>query len=92
MTERDVQTAIVEVLRKMGWEVRPTSDKRRSIMPGMPDLYCRHYGRKRRVWLEVKGPGGKPSQDQLDWIERERAAGGEVHIVYSLEEALEVVA
>ena len=90
-TEREVQTAIVHVARRLGWYVVVTSDRRRALAKGMPDLYCTHPGKRRCVWLEVKGKKGKASLDQLLWMRRVQAAEGESYVVHSVDEALAIL-
>lgn len=44
------------------------------------------------VWFEVKGPRGKPSPDQVEWIDDLRTAGQHAYIVYPRDvEFVEVV-
>jgi Holliday junction resolvase len=55
MTEQQIQTKIINTLRKGGWYVNKlinTSHK------GIPDLICHKDGRT--VYIEVKRPGQKP--------------------------------
>lgn len=62
--------------------------------PGIPDLICIKNGRV--VMLEVKRPlspttrYSQPSDSQKKWHAEWQAQGGEVYVVRSLEDALEV--
>ncbi len=59
---------------------------------GVGDLYVRyaHAGRTARVWVEVKTPTGVCSADQRAWHDRERAAGGEVVVVRSVDQVIQI--
>lgn len=39
---------------------------------------------RRRVWIEVKKPGGVVSEAQVRWQEEERACGGAVVVAYDI--------
>lgn len=66
----------------------------RGVEPGTPDLLVIDgpewsYGHVE--WLEVKTPKGRVSNTQRGWHDRATHAGHEVHVVRSVEEALEAV-
>lgn len=74
---------IVEALRKCGISVQSTA----SIGQGFPDLVAANSSGQ--VWLiEVKGPKGKLTPDQVQFIESWR---GDVHVVRSIDDALQLV-
>lgn len=77
------QPEIVAALRSAGISVQSTA----GMGKGFPDLVAANSDGK--VWLiEVKGPKGKLTDDQILWIESWR---GVVHIVRSADEALKLV-
>lgn len=73
---------VVEALRAAGAVVASTA----SIGNGFPDLIA---AKGERVWMiEVKGPKGKLTPDQVKWIGE---WPGVVHIIRSKDEALTLV-
>lgn len=85
-SEDDVEQAIISWLSLNGWQVTKTSAKRhaKGVTAGTPDLYARHPQLQRRVWIEVKKPGGVVSEKQMRWREEEIACGGTVIVAYGL--------
>ncbi len=76
------QGAIVDALRKAGIGVQSMA----SIGKGCPDLLACNAD---QVWvIEVKGPKGTLTPDQVEWIANWR---GPVHIVRTVDEALQLV-
>ena len=76
------QPEIVAALRKCGISVHSTA----AIGKGFPDLVC---AKGDKAWLiEVKGPKGKLTDDQVEFI---GAWGGVVHIARSVDDALKIV-
>jgi len=83
MTEREFQSAVVELARLMGWRVhhtRPALTQRgRWLTPiqgdaGFPDLVlCRP---PRLIVAELKRVGGKPTPAQRGWLEALQACAG----------------
>lgn len=55
MTEQQIQTKIINTLRKGGWYVNKLIS---TSLKGVPDLICHKDGRT--VYIEVKRPGQKP--------------------------------
>lgn len=100
MTEQDIQNSIRMKLSEMGFATFRTNVGKvklpdgRWFDTGLPkghsDLYAVKDGRI--YYLEVKRPGGKPSEEQLKFLktmkERYGCVGG---VVYSVEEAVELV-
>lgn len=67
VTERELQSAVIECARLLGWLVYHTHDSRHSAK-GFPDLVC-----VRRGWLifaELKTGKGKLSLEQGLWFAR----------------------
>lgn len=65
MTEKALQSAIVQTARLLGWRVYHTFDSRRSE-PGFPDL-CMVRGRE-LIFAELKTATGKVSAAQYEWL------------------------
>ena len=77
------QPEIVNALRNVGASVQHLH----TVGQGCPDLLC---GFRSRVYiLEVKMPGARLTKDEREWIDTWQ--GGEVFIVHSPEEALNVI-
>ncbi len=55
MTEQQIQTKIINRLRKDGWYVNKLIN---TSLKGVPDLICHKDGKT--VYIEVKRPGQKP--------------------------------
>jgi Holliday junction resolvase len=72
---------VVDAMRRVGWFVHDTSGAGR----GFPDLVAARGGRL--VLVEVKGPKGKLTPEQLLFLGEMKSRGVEVHIVRSAEEA-----
>jgi len=76
------QGEIVDALRKVGVSVQSMA----AIGKGCPDLLAAKDG---KVWtIEVKGPKGKLTPDQVEWIGK---WNGTVHIIRTVDEALQLV-
>ena len=76
------QKAIVSALRKSGLSVQSLA----AVGKGCPDVLCSNGA---RMWmLEIKGPKGKLTDAQVEWIDAWR---GPVHIVRTVDEALQLV-
>ena len=58
-------------------------------MAGLPDVLALKGGRA--YWLEVKRPGGKPTPLQVRMIEKLKGFGCVAGVVFSVEEAKELV-
>lgn len=66
MTEKQLQAAIVECARLLGWLTYHTFDSRRSS-PGFPDLILIRGGRL--IAAELKSETGKMRPEQDAWLE-----------------------
>lgn len=91
-TERQVQASVKKALKMFGFHVsdfsqgyRPGGRRHGSTRqtPGIPDCYAQHRSLPVRFWVEVKKPGGRLTEAQAAWHERERAAGGLVLVMTS---------
>ena len=82
MLEKDIERKACEWARANGWlAFKFTSPSRRSV----PDRLFIRAGRV--VFIEFKRLGGKLTSGQAREIQRLRAAGAEVYVAYSVEEA-----
>lgn len=94
MTETDIQNNIRQALSAHGVVFRmqsgmfytETGEKIRVGIPGMSDLLF--VGDGFIAWIEVKTAKGRPSKQQLNFIERMKQLGHRAGIARSAEEAL----
>lgn len=63
--------------------------KAMGVRAGVSDIIALHQGKF--FALELKAPGGKPTQLQLSFLEAVRSNGGFVDIAEGLEEALNIL-
>lgn len=85
--ERTIERALVRECRRRGWlALKFTSPG----LIGLPDRLVLLPGGQ-VVFLEVKQPGGRVSRQQQLWLERLTALGVPAHVVWSAEEAMEVL-
>lgn len=77
LTEKDLQSLVLDVARVAGYRHYHTHDSRRSPH-GFPDLVL--VGRGRIMFVELKSEAGKLSDQQQRWIEDLQAAGAEVYV------------
>ena len=95
-SEAAIQAQIVRFLRLTGWtvwEMQLGSAGKGSVYctRGIPDLYVFRAGQP-GVWLEVKRPKlGRLSPHQRERHAEATHAGVPVHVITSVEEALEVL-
>lgn len=85
--ESDIQRNIKEYLQWNGWFVVKIHQSLGSYK-GIADLYALKGGR--HVWIEVKTPVGRQSDDQVKFELDIRAAGGEYFLCRSVDD-LEVL-
>lgn len=67
MTERDLQAAVVQVARMLGWLCYHTYDSRRSS-EGFPDLVLVHERSGAILFVELKSDHGRVTEDQRRWL------------------------
>jgi hypothetical protein len=83
--EKSVERDIINAALGLGFHVTKLSQARASQQtPGIPDLYVRCKPKRFRAWIEVKRLGGKPSPEQIGWMEFESACGGIVIVADSV--------
>lgn len=63
-TERELQTYLVDSLRKNGFWVVSTSRRSKNVTAGIPDVICYDLLNKQAYLLEVKGPKTPLSEEQ----------------------------
>lgn len=68
-------------------DIRPV----RVAVPGYSDLTGYRRSEGRFVAIEVKTASGRPTEEQLNFIEQVRKAGGCAGIARSVDEALEII-
>lgn len=96
-SETDIQSNIRMALSKHGTVFRmqsgmfytETGEKIRIGIPGMSDLLF--IGKGFIAWIEVKTPKGRPSKEQINFIERMQALGHKAGIARSVEDALKII-
>ncbi len=82
--EKDVDAAVVELLRGLGWRVSRFQQARESkITRGVPDLYAMHPRLKLAVWIELKAPDGRRSPAQAAWHQAAAECGVPVLVTTS---------
>jgi hypothetical protein len=88
VTEREFEAAVVDVARLFGWRVahfRPAQTQKGWRTPvsydgkGWPDLVL---VRERVVYVELKGHGGRVSNEQREWLQALVDAGQEAYCWY----------
>lgn len=85
-TEKRVQLEIKRALETLGFHVSDLSQPRASMQtPGLPDLYAIQPDWPMTVWIEVKRPGGQPTEHQKAWHRTARSAGNLVLVADSVE-------
>jgi hypothetical protein len=66
MSERQLQSAVIQLAELVGWRVYHTHDSRRS-QPGFPDLTL--VRENRLLFVELKSAKGRLTVEQVDWLE-----------------------
>lgn len=81
-SEQQIQTAILKYLKSLPntWCCKVMS----ASINGVPDILFVMEGEA--IFFEVKSPTGKPSAIQTYQIEQIRLAGGQAHVVRSVDE------
>lgn len=75
-TEKDIAAACDGLAESLGWRVERYEQQRATrIAEGIPDRRYVHDGRRLRVWVELKKPGGKLTVAQYRWLLAEWHSG-----------------
>ena len=91
LRERDLHDAILVECRRRGFAViHARMDRASTIAVGAPDFII-GMPAGFTLWLEVKGPKGKPTPAQLGWLRHLQKLGHRAHLVRSLDEFLSLV-
>lgn len=87
MNERDFEKRIIEMARAFGWRCYHFHDSRREVRPGVfvgdkdaagvCDWILTHHDPPRLVFMEVKGDGGKLSDQQQEFLQAVKAVAEE---------------
>ncbi len=77
MTERQLQAAIVDTARLLGWRAYHTHDSRRSE-PGYPDLTL--VRGRRLIFAELKTAKGRVAPGQQTWLDELSNARAETYL------------
>ena len=78
VTEKQLQSTILDALGYMGWKTYHTFDSRRSN-PGFPDIVAVKGGRVMAV--ELKSEKGKIRPEQIEWLDALSITPTETHLV-----------
>ncbi len=78
MTEAQLQSTVIEIMRWKGWSCYHTHDSRRSE-PGYPDLTA--VRDSRLMFVEFKTEKGRMRPAQIEWLNMLVQAHGEVYLV-----------
>lgn len=91
--EAQLKKDVYKFLRASGWYVRIIAvgviPGRTNPSKGLPDCVCIKNGRV--IFLELKSPKGKISEEQEEFIADWTFKGGEVYVVRSLEDAKRII-
>jgi hypothetical protein len=79
MTESELQSAVEEMARWLGWYVFHDQDARRNPA-GLPDIVAVHPVQRRLLWAELKTSKGRLRPAQADWRDALVAAGATVYL------------
>ena len=87
LTEKDITKAIRDLLKTLGiWHWKQWQGSM-SQPKGVSDILGCYQGRM--VAIEVKRPGGKPTEDQQKFIDRVKREGGIAFCADSVEAVME---
>lgn len=85
VSERDLQSAVIGLARRLGWRVMHLHDSRRQVSggrvigdkdaKGWPDLTLVHPGRGRILFRELKSAKGRLTPEQTSWLDTLQACG-----------------
>ena len=97
MTEAQIQRAVFENLKSRAfpsvvfWHCPNGPDSRRKsgYLAGVADVNAVHRGKF--YGIELKKTGGRATEEQLEWRDRIKAAGGYAVVAEGLDEALAIL-
>ena len=66
--------------------------KRMGVKRGVSDFFFpRSNGEYKGLWLELKAQKGKPSKEQLAFIEKMKKEGYDGHVVWGAQDAIDLI-
>ncbi len=80
MSEAELQAAVVESARLLGYLVMHIRDSRKSIGVGFPDLVMVQKTTGRVIHAELKSATGRVSAAQQEWLDALRRGGRDVYL------------
>lgn len=84
-TEAEFQDLFVTIAKRLGWAfLAHVADSRRMDLRstgGLPDWFAVNPQLRRQIWVELKGWGGKATDEQRAFVQAINDAGGEAYIV-----------
>lgn len=90
-TEAEVGLLCDDLAVECGWTGERYEQRRNTkICRGLPDRRYVHRGRRQRIWVELKRPGGKLTADQHAWLCAELDADGYATCVDDVEQLLKL--
>lgn len=85
ITEKDVGQQCDELAESLGWLVERYEQPRATMVAGgLPDRRYVHRGRRLRLWVELKKPGGKLTSSQYLWLLAEWHTGAHATVCDTL--------
>jgi len=78
MSEKELQSTVMEIMRWQGWKTYHVYDSRRSE-PGYPDVTA--VKGSRLMFVEFKTEAGKIKASQIEWLDALVEAHDEVYLV-----------
>lgn len=78
ISEKELQSTVLDIMRWQGWLCYHTFDSRRSG-PGFPDLVA--IKGSRLLFVEFKAEKGKIREEQIEWLDRLVQAHDDVYLV-----------
>ena len=75
LAEREWQAEVVALARELGWLVHHSTDARRDVGAGFPDLVLVHPARRRVLYAELKTEHGVCTAEQGRWLAALENAG-----------------
>jgi hypothetical protein len=68
MSERELQSAVIDLARRCGFLYMHITDSRKSAAVGFPDLVLVHKTTGRAIYAELKSAKGRLRPEQHEWI------------------------
>ena len=78
ISDKELQSTVLDILRWEGWMTYHTFDSRRSN-PGFPDVVA--VKASRILFIEFKSEKGKIREEQIEWLDALSITHVDVHLV-----------